>query len=86
MIASEDEVDDSTKKVEISTQTDFNLYSKFPPQPGNNGAEEDLRLFNELHGKNSSTDLSKSFRNFFSSSKTKTSMKSNESPRATSLN
>ena len=52
MIASEDEVDDSTKKVEISTQTDFNLYSKFPPQPGNNGAEEDLRLFNELHGKN----------------------------------
>ena len=62
---------DNKKKVEISTQTDFDVYSKFPPQPGNNGTEEQLRQYNDLHGNTSVLNLSKTVSKLFNYSKTK---------------
>ena len=53
------------------TQTDFDVYSKFPPQAGNNGTEEQLKQFNDLHGKNSSFNLGRTVSKLFNYSKTK---------------
>jgi len=49
-VISEDSPDNKKMK-EISTQTDFDVYSKFPPQSANNGTDEQLRQFNAIHAK-----------------------------------
>ena len=56
---------DSKRKREISTQTDFDVYSKFPPQSGNNGTKEQLRLFNDIHGNKSGFNLRKTVSKLF---------------------
>ena len=63
-VISEDSPDNKKMK-EISTQTDFDVYSKFPPQSANNGTDEQLRQFNAIHGNKSGFNLSKTVSKLF---------------------
>ena len=71
---------DSKKKRETSTQTDFDVYSKFPPQTGNNGTEEQMRQFHELHGRNPSFNLRKTVSKMFNYPKTQRSISYESQP------